>query len=394
MFKEAEEKAEEKAMLQFLSRFTDHPFLVKFKDSVHPIGEGEPAFTVEFKKVIPVSKLLNSTSLALGEAYMDGDLIVEGNLYQALDHFLGQMGKFSADEHALKKLIFTSSSRKNQEKEVTSHYDIGNDFYKLWLDETMSYSCAYFKNPDDTLYQAQVNKVDYILQKLHLQEGMSLLDIGCGWGFLLIEAAKKYKVHGTGITLSHEQEKEFQKRIRDEGLEDYLQVIRMDYRDLPKSGMTFDRVVSVGMVEHVGRDNYKLFIDCVNEVMKDGGLFLLHFISALKEHPGDPWIKKYIFPGGMVPSLREMISHMSEDGFHTLDVENLRLHYNRTLLCWEKNFRDHLDEISTMFDGRFIRMWDLYLSACAATFHNGIIDLHQILASKGINNDIPMVRWY
>lgn len=394
MFKEAEEKVEEKAMLQFLSRFTDHPFLVKFKDSVHPIGEGEPAFTVEFKKAIPVSKLLNSTSLALGEAYMDGDLIVEGNLYQALDHFLGQMGKFSADEHALKKLIFTSSSRKNQEKEVTSHYDIGNDFYKLWLDETMSYSCAYFKNPDDTLYQAQVNKVDYILQKLHLQEGMSLLDIGCGWGFLLIEAAKKYKVHGTGITLSHEQEKEFQKRIRDEGLEDYLQVIRMDYRDLPKSGMTFDRVVSVGMVEHVGRDNYKLFIDCVNEVMKDGGLFLLHFISALKEHPGDPWIKKYIFPGGMVPSLREMISHMSEDGFHTLDVENLRLHYNRTLLCWEKNFRDHLDEISTMFDGRFIRMWDLYLSACAATFHNGIIDLHQILASKGINNDIPMVRWY
>ena len=394
MFKEAEEKVEEKAMLQFLSRFTDHPFLVKFKDSVHQIGEGEPAFTVEFKKAIPVSKLLNSTSLALGEAYMDGDLIVEGNLYQALDHFLGQMGKFSADEHALKKLIFTSSARKNQEKEVTSHYDIGNDFYKLWLDETMSYSCAYFKNPDDTLYQAQVNKVDYILQKLHLQEGMSLLDIGCGWGFLLIEAAKKYKVHGTGITLSHEQEKEFQKRIRDEGLEDYLQVIRMDYRDLPKSGMTFDRVVSVGMVEHVGRDNYKLFIDCVNEVMKDGGLFLLHFISALKEHPGDPWIKKYIFPGGMVPSLREMISHMSEDGFHTLDVENLRLHYNRTLLCWEKNFRDHLDEISTMFDGRFIRMWDLYLSACAATFHNGIIDLHQILASKGINNDIPMVRWY
>lgn len=385
---------EEAAMIQFLKRFDENPFLVKIKGKEYKIGEGEPSFTVNFKKVIPLNDLVTSTSIALGEAYMDGDLEIEGNLYQALDHFLGQMGKFSTDENVLKKLIFTSTSKKNQQKEVSSHYDLGNDFYKLWLDETMSYSCAYFKNPDDTLYQAQVNKVDYILQKLHLQEGMSLLDIGCGWGFLLIEAAKKYKVHGTGITLSHEQEKEFQKRIRDEGLEDYLQVIRMDYRDLPKSGMTFDRVVSVGMVEHVGRDNYKLFIDCVNEVMKDGGLFLLHFISALKEHPGDPWIKKYIFPGGMVPSLREMISHMSEDGFHTLDVENLRLHYNRTLLCWEKNFRDHLDEISTMFDGRFIRMWDLYLSACAATFHNGIIDLHQILASKGINNDIPMVRWY
>ena len=394
MFKALEEKAEEKAMVQFLSRFTDYPFLVKFKDSEYPIGEGKPAFTVDFKEAIPVAKLLNSTSLALGEAYMDGDLEIEGNLYEALDHFLGQMGKFSTDEHALKKLMFSSSSKKNRAKEVTSHYDIGNDFYKLWLDETMSYSCAYFKHPDDSLYQAQVNKVDYILEKLHLEEGMSLLDIGCGWGFLLIEAAKKYKIKGTGITLSHEQCKEFERRIKEQGLEDYLQVKRMDYRDLPASGMKFDRVVSVGMVEHVGRENYKLFVDCVDQVMKDGGLFLLHFISALKEHPGDPWIKKYIFPGGVVPSLREMINCLSEDNFHTLDVENLRLHYNKTLLCWEKNFTEHLDQIRGMFDERFIRMWDLYLSACAATFHNGIIDIHQILVSKGVNNTIPMVRWY
>lgn len=133
---------------------------------------------------------MTSTSLALGEAYMDGELEIEGDLYQALDHFLGQMGKFSADQHALKKLIHTSTSKKNQEKEVTSHYDLGNDFYKLWLDETLSYSCAYFRSENDTLYQAQVNKVDYILQKLYLKEGMTLLDIGCGWGFLLIEAAK------------------------------------------------------------------------------------------------------------------------------------------------------------------------------------------------------------
>ena len=168
----------------------------------------------------------------------------------------------------------------------------------------------------------------------------------------------------------------------------------MDYRDLPKSGKRFDRVVSVGMVEHVGRENYQLFDDYVSQVLNDGGIFLLHFISALKEHPGDACIKKYIFPGGVVPSLREMLSAMAEDNFHVLDVENLRLHYNKTLLCWEKNFREHLDEISRMFDQRFIRMWDLYLSACAATFHNGIIDLHQILAIKGINNDLPMVRWY
>lgn len=384
----------EHGLISFLQKFDEQPFLVKMGGKEYKIGEGEPIFTVKFNKSIPLSDLMTSTSIALGEAYMDGSLEIEGDLYEALDHFLGQMGKFSTDQNALKKLIFTSSSKKNQEKEVRSHYDIGNDFYKLWLDETMSYSCGYFKHEDDTLYQAQVNKVDYILEKLYLKEGMTLLDIGCGWGFLLIEAAKKYKVYGTGITLSEEQYKECQKRIKEEGLEDYVKVELMDYRDLPKLGEQFDRVVSVGMVEHVGRDNYNLFLECANKVMKKGGLFLLHFISALKEHPGDAWIKKYIFPGGVVPSLREMVTAMAEYDFHTMDVENLRLHYNRTLRCWRKNYLEHLDEVKKMFDERFIRMWDLYLAACAATFHNGIIDIHQILMTKGINNDLPMVRWY
>ena len=281
-----------------------------------------------------------------------------------------------------------------QKKEVCSHYDIGNDFYQLWLDKTMSYSCGYFKNDTDSLYQAQVNKADYILQKLYLKPNMTLLDIGCGWGFLLIEAAKKYGIHGTGITLSKEQYKEFQQRIEKEHLEQQLTVELMDYRDLPKYGKKFDRIVSVGMVEHVGRDNYQLFMDCAKEVIKPKGIFLLHFISGLKEYVGDAWIKKYIFPGGMIPSLREIISCAAENNFHTLDVENLRLHYNRTLLCWEKNFQEHIDEVRQMFDERFVRMWHLYLSACAATFHNGIIDLHQILLTNGINNDLPIVRWY
>lgn len=388
------EKLEETAMVQFMNKFDEHPFLLRFKDREYHIGEGKPAFIVHFKKVIPISELMNSTSIALGDAYMNGDLEVEGNLYQALDVFLGQMGKFSTDEHALKKLIYSSVSKKNQKEEVSSHYDIGNDFYKLWLDKTLSYSCAYFRKESDSLYDAQVNKVDYILKKLYLKEGMTLLDIGCGWGYLLIEAAKKYKIQGKGITLSTEQYKEFQKRIREEGLENNLTVELMDYRDLSSLNEKFDRVVSVGMVEHVGRENYQLFIDSVSDVMIDGGLFLLHFISALKEHPGDAWIKKYIFPGGTVPSLREMISHMAEDDFHIMDVENLRLHYNKTLLCWSDNFHNHIEEEKKMFDERFLRMWDLYLNACAATFHNGIIDLHQIVATKGINNDYPMVRWY
>ena len=385
---------EEKAFVTFMQKFDDHPFTIRIGDEETQIGEGKPEFSVIFHKVPSMKDLLTSTSIALGEAYMDRDLEIEGDLFHALNMFMGQMGKFSTDKKSLKKLIFSSLSKANQSKEVSSHYDIGNDFYKLWLDETMSYSCGYFKNPDDTLYQAQVNKVDRILEKLYLQKDMTLLDIGCGWGFLLIEAAKKYGIKGVGITLSKEQKKKFEERIVEEGLEGRLKVELMDYRDLPKSGMKFDRVVSVGMLEHVGRDNYDLFMRCVKEVMNPGGLFLLHYISALQEHPGDAWIKKYIFPGGVIPSLREIINIAGDHRFYTLDVESLRRHYNKTLLCWNKNFQEHKAEVVEMFGDRFTRMWELYLCACAATFMNGIIDLHQILFTNDVNNDLPMTRWY
>lgn len=381
-------------LLQFLQRFDAYPFEIELHGQDHMIGTGTPAFKAIFKEDLSKKELLTSTSLALGEAYMRGDLEIEGDLYEALDHFLGQMDRFDLDQSALWKLIHTSTSKRNQKQEVSSHYDIGNDFYSLWLDDTLSYSCGYFKTETDTLYDAQVNKTHYILDKLHLEEGMSLLDIGCGWGYLLLTAAKEYGVRGVGITLSAEQQKKFTERIAEEGLEDQLRVELMDYRDLAHSGWHFDRVVSVGMVEHVGRDNYGLFLDNAQAVLEDGGLFLLHFISALQEHPGDAWIKKYIFPGGMVPSLREMIHLMGDRHFYTLDVESLRRHYNRTLLAWHDNFQAHRAEVEAMMGTEFARMWDLYLCSCAATFHNGIIDLHQILMSKGVNNTLPMTRWY
>ncbi len=155
-------------LIPFLKKFDQYPFCVRMDGREYRIGEGEPEFTVILKKSIPISALMTSTSLALGEAYRNGDLEIEGNLYYALDHFLGQMDKFSMDESALKKLMFTSTEKRNQQKEVQSHYDIGNDFYRLWLDETMSYSCGYFQNENDTLTQAQINKTDYILKKLYL----------------------------------------------------------------------------------------------------------------------------------------------------------------------------------------------------------------------------------
>ncbi|MBS5939632.1 cyclopropane-fatty-acyl-phospholipid synthase family protein [Clostridium sp.] len=372
------------------------PFKVIFKDGkVLNMGNGDPEFVIKVNGDIDKKLLLTSTSLALGEAYMDKKLDMEsGDLYDALDIVLGKLDDFDVNESALSKLIFTSTSKQNQKKEVTSHYDIGNDFYSLWLDETMSYSCAYFKNEDDTLYKAQKNKINHILKKLQLKEGMSLLDIGCGWGYLLIEAAKKYKVHGVGITLSEQQYLKFKERIKEENLEEYLTAELMDYRDLEKSNLKFDRVVSVGMLEHVGRDNYNLFFKNVDSVLKDQGLFLLHYISGRKEHAGDPWIKKYIFPGGVIPSLREIINLGSEFDYNTLDVESLRRHYHKTLLCWYDNYKNNIDKISEMFDERFVRMWGLYLSACAASFNNGMIDLHQIVFSKGNNNTLEMTRDY
>lgn len=381
-------------MESYLERLVPVPFAMRTSDGLMRFGEGngEPRFTVTVNREPKKQALLASTSLALGEAYMHGDIDVDRDLYEVLDLFLANMDHFVRNNRLTRRIVRTPSDKKNQRQEVQSHYDIGNDFYRLWLDETMSYSCGYFKEADDSLYEAQVNKVKHILEKLCLKPGMTLLDIGCGWGFLLKYAAKEYGVRGTGITLSEEQYRKFAGEIEAEGLEELLAVKLMDYRDLQKSGLLFDRVVSVGMLEHVGRKNYDLFLQNVDAVLKPGGLFLLHYISAQEEHDGDAWIKKYIFPGGVIPSLREIMDLLPRHRFYTLDVESLRRHYTKTLQCWRDNFSRCRKQVEAEKGIEFARMWDLYLSSCAATFHNGIIDLHQILISKDINNDLPMVR--
>lgn len=377
---------------QYLSDLVNVPFRVKHKEEVIDIGNGNPEFTISIKNNIDKKALLMSTSLALGEAYMRGDISIDIDLYDALDILLKNIKNFKTDKSALKRLIYTSLSKKNQQKEVSSHYDIGNDFYSLWLDETMSYSCAYFKNDSDSLYQAQVNKVHHVIDKLNLEEGMTLLDVGCGWGFLLKEAARLKNIKGMGITLSKEQYAKFKNDIEKEGLGGSLSVELMDYRDLKCSGRKFDRVVSIGMLEHVGRGNYEEFISSIDGVLESGGLFMLHYISSLYENPGDAWIKKYIFPGGVIPSLREIVNIFPEHNFHTLDIEDLRPHYNKTLLCWRNNFLNNAKKIQETKGMDFFRMWDIYLAACAAAFHNAVVDVHQVLTVKGVNNRLPLIR--
>ena len=379
----------------FLHTFKDESFCVKFWDGDEvKVGENEPLFKIILKKPIPKKDILTSTTLAFGEAYMNGDLEVEGDFSLMLNTVLKYKDKFTTDFKGLPKIFSNLTSTKKQKEEVTYHYDIGNDFYKLWLDDTLSYSCAYFKNENESLGEAQLNKIHHLLKKLNLREGITLLDIGCGWGALLIEAVKLYKIKGLGITLSEEQFKAFKERIEKENLQDYLQVKLMDYRELEKSGLLFDRVVSVGMLEHVGRSNYDLFMKCVSKVLKKEGVFVLHYISGLYESEGDAWIKKYIFPGGVIPTLREIISLSADYKFYTVDVESLRMHYYKTLIKWAENFEKNTDKVREMFDEKFVRMWRMYLYSCAACFYTGVIDLHQIVFTKGVNNSLPLTREY
>ncbi|MCX0401609.1 class I SAM-dependent methyltransferase [Clostridium perfringens] len=375
---------------------SDRPFDLEYWDGeIIKYGEGEPEFKLIIKNFPSKKELLSDPSVALGEAYMKGDIDIEGDLQKFFESIIRNKDSFMN-----KNTVFRLASKIKapslikSKKDIAHHYDIGNDFYSLWLDKTMSYSCGYFKNPTDTLYDAQMNKIHHILKKLNLKEGQHLLDIGCGWGYLIIEAAKLYKVKALGITLSEEQFKKAKERIKQEELEDLVDVQLMDYRNLEKSNLEFDRIVSVGMAEHVGHANLPLFFKNVDSVLKESGLFLLHNITNLVETEGNKWITTYIFPGGYLPTLREELNIAADINFRTLDVESLRLHYMKTLEEWCKNFMNHLDEERDMFDDEFLRMWHLYLATCAAAFHYWDIDIHQILFSKGINNTLPMTRKY
>ncbi|MGL5646825.1 MAG: class I SAM-dependent methyltransferase [Clostridium sp.] len=380
----------------FCKKLSDKPFTLKLWDGEEiNYGEGTPEFKVIINDFPPKKEILADASIALGEAYMDGKIDLEGNLQEIFESIMRQSDSFLNDSVLLKFVgKIASNSRSKSKADIASHYDIGNDFYSIWLDETMSYSCGYFKHEDDTLYDAQMNKIHHILKKLNLKEGQTLLDVGCGWGYLVIEAAKLYKVKAMGITLSEEQFKKGNERIKELGLEDLVEIKFMDYRDLKKSGLEFDRVVSVGMAEHVGHNNLPLYFENINAVLKKGGLFLLHNITSPLESEGNHWITKYIFPGGYVPTVREEVHIAAELDFRIVDIESLRLHYMKTLMHWLQNFDDNIDQVRTMFDERFIRMWRLYLASCAAGFHYWTIDIHQMLFTKGTNNTLPMTRDY
>lgn len=382
----------------FFKSITDICFVVIFWDGETIVyGSGNPTIKIIFNREIAINFNLIDPVLLFGEAYADGTIDIEGEL-EAVISFIQQKKEHPEKTGHLKKMLFhqsvnqvsTNLLRKKQKLDIQRHYDLGNDFFSLWLDETMNYSCAYFKNQDNTLTEAQLNKIDLILKKLHLKSGERLLDIGCGWGSLIIRAVQQYNVKAIGITISDEQYRNVKEKIKKLGLEDMLEVRLLHYMDLPGDQQLFDKIVSVGMFEHVGRENLGKYMEKVNNLLTPGGLSLLHTITGTEEDSVNSWIEKYIFPGGYIPSLRETIWLLPQYDFHLIHVESLRMHYAMTLDRWYENFNKHLDEIRIKFDDRFIRMWSLYLRGSAASFRASGLNVHQILISKGLNNNLPL----
>jgi len=373
--------------------FSDGFEIMFWDGSVENCGEGESKFKIILNEPIPKDNIINDPSIALGEAYMTKKLEIEGNIQSVIESLYNNKESFLKNSEKYKNLIKKIKSNiKTNKDNIQFHYDIGNDFYKLWLDDTMTYSCGYFENCSDSLNQAQKNKVKHIIRKLNLKEGQTLLDIGCGWGELIILAAKQYKVKALGITLSKEQYQKVTERIKEEGLENLVEVRIADYREL--KDISFDRIVSVGMLEHVGKDCLSEFFKVLNNLLKEKGVSLLHCITGVNEGGTNTWIDKFIFPGGYVPAIKDLITYIAEENFEIIDIESLRRHYGKTLECWAHNFEVALPEIEKTKDETFIRMWRLYLNACAASFNCGNINIHQILFAKGVNNDLPWTRNY
>lgn len=358
-------------------------------------GHGSPTAHIILRDRKVLRKMLKSPSLAFGEAYMDGAIDVKEPFESLLK--LAELNPLNLRVSLPGKPLHRLNKNKKpaQAKQIAHHYDIGNDFYRLWLDkETMLYTCAYFRTPRDTLAQAQKQKVDHVLRKLQIERGQSLLDIGCGWGYLLLRAAEQYGATGLGVTLSREQQIYATAEAKKRGLDKQISFELVNYQDLLQRKRTFDRVVSVGILEHVGLGNHQTYFDVVNHTLKDGGISVLHSITHQKESPSDAWVDKYIFPGGYIPSVREITSLMADNNFYIFDYENIGQHYALTIEHWWKNFEQHKDQVIQMYDERFYRMWRLYLISAMLAFKTGSAHLSQWTYKKGRDPAWPLTRDY
>ncbi len=345
-------------------------------------------------------KLLLYPDLYFGEAYTDGKITFKnGSISDFLDLALKNIGREKTNTVSefintirgsyryLTNFNFIKKSKMN----VAHHYDISDELYFLFLDPLKQYSCAYFKNNTDSLEEAQKNKINHIIKKLNIKENSRILDIGSGWGHLSMEIAKQAKCQVTGITLSKNQYEYSNQKVKELNLGNQVQFRMMDYREVKEK---YDRVVSVGMFEHVGRKFYKTFFNKVSEILKDDGVALLHTIGSVNSPRNpQPWITRYIFPGGYTPSLSEVAGPIEKSGLILSDLEVLRMHYAYTLKNWKNRFEKNKEKVLKMFDERFFRMFEFYLSSCEMAFRHGDQVVYQLQLTKRLNT-APSTRDY
>jgi cyclopropane-fatty-acyl-phospholipid synthase len=367
----------------------------------HAYGtEGLPHVAIRLKDKSLHHKLFTNPELHAGEAYMNGTLVIEhGTLRDFLTLFA--MNRETLRRHPMQKLVRGSMKKLKRWKQrnseaassanVRHHYDLSNNFYKLWLDSDMHYSCAYFAKPDDTLEQAQQNKLRHIAAKLDLKTGQRVLDIGCGWGGNALYLAKVADVEVLGITLSTEQHAFATERAKQRGLEKRVRFELIDYRQVQGP---FDRIVSIGMFEHVGIQQFDTYFTKIRDLLTPNGLALVHSIGR-KGGPGQTgaWVRRYIFPGGYSPALSETLAAVERAGLWTTDIEILRLHYARTLREWERRFQLHRADIAASKDERFCRMWEFYLIASELAFSHGKHMNFQLQLAKTVHA-VPLTRDY
>ena len=345
-------------------------------------------------------KFLFHPDLYFGEAYMDGNVLIEnGSLSDFLDLALMNFGRNELNifSYLINKIrgsyryLTNFNLIKKSKMNVSHHYDISDDLYNLFLDPKRQYSCAYFKNKNDSLEIAQNNKIQHLIKKLNIKSNQKILDIGCGWGSLAIDIARSANCEVTGITLSENQLNYCNKKAKELNLENQLSFKLMDYRELNEK---FDRIISVGMFEHVGRKFYKKFFTQINKLLKNDGVCITHTIGSVNPpRAPHPWITKYIFPGGYTPSLSEVAIPIEKSGLIISDIEVLRMHYSYTLRHWKENCIQNKDKIIQMFDERFFKMWEFYLAGCEMAFKWGDQVVYQFQLTKNYTST-PVTRDY
>ena len=360
----------------------------------------EPTVAVTLSDPAFPRKFILSPELTVGEAYMDGTLtIADDDVYGFLE--LAVMNRAEAGNVEVMRLlnalrVFVGRMKQfnpmgRSKANVAHHYDLSAKLYDLFLDSDRQYSCGYFKRPDDTLEQAQIQKKHHIAKKLLISPGMRVLDIGCGWGGMALTLARDYGAQVVGVTLSEEQLKLGRKRVEEAGLTDRIDLRLQDYRAVTES---FDRVVSVGMFEHVGVPQYRTYFRKVRELLAEDGIALIHTIGNTAP-PGatSAWIEKYIFPGGYCPSMSEAMAAVEKEDLYPTDVEVWRLHYAETIRHWTRRFEANVDIARDLFDDRFCRMWRYYLAACEVTFRHDHQAVFQFQLARR-QDAVPLTRDY